>query len=157
MQFLIVYDSVFGNTKRLAEELAAVLGGKETVSLKNVYQVRADDVESADFCIFASPTRAFAPTPGMKSYIKSLPADSLKGRKTAVFDTRIDAVKVNNWLLNILIKLFGYAAETMAKMLRKKGATESLAEWFYVDDSQGPLRDGELQRLGDWGASILER
>jgi hypothetical protein len=69
----------------------------------------------------------------------------LPGGRAAAFDTRIDRSPM----------LTGSAARGIAKRLRSNGY-EIVAdpESFFVEDSEGPLADGELERARDWGASL---
>ena len=64
---------------------------------------------------------------------------------------------VNSRLLNILVKLFGYAAKPIADKLEKKGGVPIIPpEGFFVKDSEGPLKDGELERVADWAKLIIK-
>jgi hypothetical protein len=52
----------------------------------------------------------------------------------------------------------GYAAPTILKMLCKKGATPLVEpEGFYVLDTEGPLKDNEIERAFAWGVSIFDK
>lgn len=54
-----------------------------------------------------------------------------------------------------MVKIFGYAAEPIARQLMKKGGTLALPpEGFYVKASEGPLKDGELDRAAAWARQI---
>ena len=62
----------------------------------------------------------------------------------ATFDTRISA----KW-----VGIFGYAAAKIARNLKKKGGNLILnPEPFYVNGTEGPLKDGELERAAGLGA-----
>jgi hypothetical protein len=51
----------------------------------------------------------------------------------------------------------GGAAPHIARRLRHHGYRVLAAEGFIVDGTHGPLRDGELDRARDWGASLSSR
>ncbi|MBA7705071.1 hypothetical protein ES703_113895 [subsurface metagenome] len=69
----------------------------------------------------------------------------------AAFDTRISPTDVNSRFLNILVKLFGYAAKPIADKLERKGGELIISpEGFFVKGTEGPLKDGELERAVDW-------
>ncbi len=54
-----------------------------------------------------------------------------------------------------MVKLFGYAAKPILAALQKKGGQAVAAdEGFYVNASEGPLRDGELGRAAAWAAKL---
>ena len=50
------------------------------------------------------------------------------------------------------------AARGIAKRLRRRGyELITDPESFLVEDSEGPLADGELERAKAWGASLAEK
>jgi hypothetical protein len=62
---------------------------------------------------------------------------------------------VNNKFLTFMEGIFGYAADPIAKGLVKKGAElKGTAEGFFVNASEGPLRDGELERAAAWAKEL---
>lgn len=95
-----------------------------------------------------SPTRGFRPSKPIQELLKAIP---VQGKRVAAFDTRIPVKEVNNLLLTVLVKFFGYAAGPIAKGLQKQGGKlVAPAEGFIVNESEGPLRDGELERAAGW-------
>ncbi|GAI96433.1 unnamed protein product [marine sediment metagenome] len=55
------------------------------------------------------------------------------------------------------MKLFGYAAKPIADKLEKKGGGLIIPpEGFFIKDSKGPLKDGELERAADWAKLIIK-
>jgi flavodoxin len=89
MKALVVYDSVFGNTEKVAQAMGQALGSQAEVQTLRVGDVKPEHLAGLDALIVGSPTRAFSPTPAIKNWLKSLPSNSLKGVKVAAFDTRI--------------------------------------------------------------------
>ncbi|MBE0695853.1 MAG: flavodoxin family protein [Anaerolineaceae bacterium] len=155
MKTLIVYDSFFGNTEKIAKAIGSALGNSEDVSVCQVANLKPEQMQGVDLIIVGSPTRAFRPTKPIQTLLASIPARGLQGVQAAAFDTRISIKEVNNGFLNVMVKLFGYAAEPIAKQLAKKGAALALpAEGFFVKESEGPLKDGELERAADWAKQI---
>jgi len=151
MKALVVYDSFFGNTERVARAVADALGGEAL----RVGQVTPDRLAGLDLLVVGSPTRAFRPSPDIKNWLASLPADSLAGINVAAFDTRISVEETRSAVLSFFVKLFGYAAKPMADMLAKKGGRLAAApEGFYVQDKEGPLKDGELERAAEWAGRL---
>ena len=156
MKALIVYDSFFGNTEEVAKTIGTALSESGFVSVVKVGEFKSEHLEGIDLLILGSPTRAFSSSPATKAFLKGLPANALQGVKVAAFDTRIALEDVHNKFLNFMVKLFGYAAEPMAKALQKKGGVLAIPpDWFYVKGSEGPLKDGELERAGQWAKTIL--
>ncbi len=157
MKTLIVYDSFFGNTEKVAQAIGNSLGSKENVETLRVSEVKPEQLIGLELLIVGSPTRVFKPTKAIMGFLNKIPLNVLKGVKVAAFDTRISTVDVNSRFLNILVKLFGYAAKTIAYKLEKKGGSLIIPhEGFFVKDSEGPLKDGELKRAVDWVKLIMK-
>jgi hypothetical protein len=83
--------------------------------------------------------------PGLRKWLAERKGD---GAKAAAFDTRIDKSPM----------LTGAASRGIAKRLRKVGY-EVVAdpESFVVEDSEGPLAEGELERAKAWGAELAKK
>ena len=151
MKVLIVYDSIFGNTEKIALAISNSLGSKENVETFQVSAIKSEQLVELSLLIVGSPTRAFRPTKAITNFLKKISSNGLKGVKVAAFDTRISPADVNSRFLNILVKLFGYAAKPIADKLEKKGGELIISpEGFFVKGTEGPLKDGELERAADW-------
>ena len=148
MKALVVYDSVFGNTAQVARAMAAALEG---AAAKQVGEVTAEDLAGLDVLLVGSPTRAFRATPAMSAWLKGLSAGRLVGVQVAAFDTRADVEQIKNRFLSFMVKLFGYAAPRLSKgLVRKGGALALPPEGFVVLGTEGPLKEGELERAAAW-------
>ena len=155
MNALVVYDSVFGNTEKVARAMGVALGVKKEVMVKKITEVEDDDLEGLDIIIVGSPTRGFRPAPGMSTFLKKLGAGCLTGAKAAAFDTRIPLETIKSKVFRFVVSKGGYAAPAMAKLLQAKGAELAAApEGFFVVESEGPLVDGELDRAIAWVKAI---
>jgi flavodoxin len=156
MKALIIYDSFFGNTQKIAETIAKSMDSKGTVPVIKVADVKPDDLLHLDYLLVGSPTRAFQPTPAITKLLKSIPSGGLKGTKVAAFDTRISIEDTPVAILKFFAKIFGYAAGAISKILLNKGGTLTVpAEGFFVKASEGPLKEGELERAAAWAKKIL--
>jgi flavodoxin I len=157
MSILIIYDSVFGNTEKIAQAIGAALRSQEKIETLRVNDVKPVQLAGLKLLIVGSPTRQFRPTAAMTSFLKGIPGSGLKGVKVAAFDTRITQSKIDGTpVLAFFVRIFGYAAGPMAKILQKKGG-ELVAppEGFFVEGTEGPLKDGELDRAADWTRYII--
>lgn len=151
MKTLIVYDSFFGNTEQIARAMSSSLGSGESIKALRVTEVKPEHLTGLELVIVGSPTRAFRPTKAITNFLNRIPAHSLRGLKVAAFDTRLSPADVHSRLLNILVKLFGYAAKPMANKLVKKGGELVISpEGFLVKGTKGPLKEGELERAAHW-------
>lgn len=152
-EILVIYDSYFGNTEKVAQAVAGALGpGAMAVRVNDVHP---EQLQGIKLLIVGSPTRAFRPSEGTQKFLKNLPPNALKGVRAAAFDTRIAPQDTNSKMLRFMVRLFGYAAKPIGEMLKKNGGTLAAApEGFYVKDTEGPLNEGELERAAAWARTI---
>jgi flavodoxin len=157
MKAMVVYDSVFGNTEKIAQAIGHALGSPEDVETVQVGNVKPEQLAGLTLLIVGSPTRKFSPTAAITSFLKSIPKNGLKGVKVAAFDTRFTVSAIEKVrILAFFVKIFGYAAEPIADRLGKKGAELAVPpKGFYVSDTEGPLLEGELERAADWAKRIV--
>jgi len=156
MKSLVIYDSYFGNTEKIAQAVGKALGSAKSVTVIKVGQAQHDMLQEVDIFIIGSPTRGFNPTPAVKSFLKKIPANGLSGLKVAAFDTRIPMGENVPGFLRFMVKLFGYADKPLHDLLLMKGGHAAVpSEGFFVKDSEGPLVDGELERASEWGKQIV--
>ena len=140
MKALIVYDSTYGHTEKIAQAIGEAIGGQ----VLRVGEVNPADLNGFDLVVVGSPTHGGFPTPGIDGLLKALPA--LEGVKVAAFDTRTKRT------------IFGYAAPRIARRLEKSGGNLlAPAEGFFVLGIEGPLMDGELRRAAGWAKGIASK
>lgn len=157
MKALVIYDSLYGNTEKIARTIADTLGAHGEVSILQVGDVKMEQLAGLDLLVVGSPTQQFKPTAAIKDFLKRIPANALKGLKVAAFDTRLTQSNIDGTpVLPFFVKIFGFAGEPIAKELKKKGG-ELIAppEGFHVGGMEGPLKDGELERASDWAGKLL--
>ena len=162
MRSLVVYESWFGNTRRIAEEIAASLAHEGQVDLVSV-DGPLPPLEDVDLLVVGAPTHIHGlsskrsregaltqgahgePGIGVRGWIDALP-DGAWGPRAAVFDTRA----------NKPVLLVGSAARGMAHRLRRRGYTLATEpESFFVHGTPGPLEEGELDRAAEWGKGLV--
>ncbi len=166
MKAVVVYESLYGNTHSVAEAVAA--GLREGAEVELVPVMDADDrlLEEADLLVVGGPTHVHGMSSGMSrrgaaqdAPKRGLPGPDVegpalrdwfggiqtaKGRRAAAFDTRIGKSKL----------LTGSAARGIARRLERHGYDVVGEESFVVEDTAGPLREGELDRARDWGRRL---
>jgi flavodoxin len=151
MSSLVLYESFFGNTKKIAEAIAEGLGGPAAARLEPVGAANAGMLAGAELIVVGSATRAFRPCPETQNFLRQLGHGSLAGKRVAAFDTRIDVTKINNGFLTFMAGLFGYAAAKIDRQLVRHGGSRAGAPaGFFVTDSEGPLLEKELERAKAW-------
>lgn len=153
MTALIIYDSVFGNTEKVALAMAEAL--KNGARAVKVNQLSGLNLQDYDLILIGSPTRAFKPTEAITDFLKSMSPAFLNSKKLAVFDTRIPLETISNKFFRRIVKAGGYADAVMKRIINKKGGQVIGAEGFYVLESEGPLADGELDRAARWAGSLV--
>ena len=89
MRALVVYDSAFGNTEKVAQAMGEALGSQADVEVLRVTDVRPEQLKGLNVLIVGSPTQAFQPLPAIKGFLRSIPTQGLAGVKVAAFDTRL--------------------------------------------------------------------
>ncbi len=144
MKTLILYDSAFGNTRKVAESIGQALSG--SCKVLSVKEARAEDMIGVDRLIVGSPTQNGKPTAGVTQFLGTIPASALQAIQVAAFDTRLPSK---------LAGLFGFAALRIQSELARKGGTEvSAPAGFYVKGQRGPLKENELERAVEWARAL---
>ncbi len=156
MPALVVFESFFGNTEMVARAIAEALGAPQAARARRVDELEPGDMANVDLLVVGSATRAFRPSPATQAWLKGLAPGRLEGVRVAAFDTRMDVAKVGNPFLTFLAKVFGYAAEPIAKGLARVGGVPvGDPAGFVVEEKEGPLREGETDRARAWARTLV--
>jgi flavodoxin I len=146
MKSLIVYDSIYGNTEKIARAVADAITPSGEVKVLQAGEANPPELESTDLLIVGSPTHGGRPTPPVQDFLNKVP--KLQGINVAAFDTRSQSK---------FARVFGNAAGRIARNLEKKGGTlVASPEGFLVTGTKGPLKEGELERAAGWAKGMLE-
>jgi flavodoxin len=156
MKALLIYDSVFGNTGKIAKAIETGVAKQGEIVSCPIAKATIDLLANIDLLIVGSPTRGFRPTEPLKAFLNQLTSAQLSSVNVATFDTRIDLKTIKSGFFRFVVNKGGYAADGMAKQFRKMGAKSVLtAEGFLVTGEEGPLKDGELERAEEWGQKLV--
>jgi flavodoxin len=148
MKALVVYDSVYGNTEKIARAIGEAIAPSGEVKVLRVGEANPSELTSVDLLIVGSPTHAGRPVPAVQDFLNKMAQASLKGINVAAFDTRATSK---------FAKIFGNAAGRIARHLTKKGGVPATSpEGFLVTGTKGPLKEGELERAAAWAKGILQ-
>lgn len=163
MSALVIYVSMFGNTRALAEAVADGIRTSLPVSVHEVADA-PDDVSGYDLVVISGPTHAFSMSRD------STRADAVTKTPDGVIISTgrgirewLDAVVVPTPPIPVAVfdtkarkpRLPGSAAKAAAKVLRAKGWPVSVKPMtFTVEGMLGPVTDGETERARAWGESI---
>ena len=154
LKLLIVYDSVYGNTAKIAE---ALIEGSAIHRDSRVYkaaEAKVSDMEHIDLLLVGSPTHGGTFTEPVKNFLAAIPGQGLQGMKAAAFDTSFSK-ETQKGLAKMVIDIFGFAAPKIGEALSAKGAAVLAAETFVVLDTEGPLLEGEIERAKDWVNDLI--
>jgi flavodoxin I len=147
MKSLVVYDSQYGNTEKIAKAIGGAIGAE--VKVVRFGDVKAAELGSYDLLFIGSPTQGGRYTMSMKGFLDAIPSGSLANVRVASFDTRLKTK---------LVKIFGYAATRIADTLKIKGGNlVAPAEGFLVKSAKGPILGGELERAAAWAKSLADK
>jgi flavodoxin len=149
MKALVVYDSQFGNTEKIAQAIATGLSEKEETRLVRAGKEKID-LKGIDLLVVGAPTHGGRPTVSIQEFLKSIPQNGLKDVKIATFDTRIRKGGTGTFA-----RIFGYAAGRIDSDLKHLGGISVASEGFGVIGKEGPLEEGELDRARKWGRELL--
>jgi flavodoxin len=156
MKALVLYDSFFGNTEKIALAIGESLRSSAEVLTLRVSEADPSSINGIDLLVLGSPTRGFRPSEAMTAFLNKLTPGSLNGINAAAFDTRVDTAAINSKMLKFMVKAFGYADKVMVGELQKKGANlVSIGQGFIVNGNEGPLKDGELERAAEWAKTLV--
>jgi hypothetical protein len=165
MTAMVVCESIYGNTRAVADAVAEGLGDARVLTVREA----SEHVEHAELLVVGGPTHVHGLSstrsreagveaahkngeihvepdateePGLRAWLHDLPGGD--HAKAAAFDTRLDK---SPWIT-------GAASRGIAKRLRRHGFDVVSRESFLVEGSEGPLADGELDRAREWGAAL---
>ena len=154
MKTLIIYDTLYGSTKRIAEAIAGSFPAEER-KLLSVAEAKQSDLLGLDLLVFGSPTHGGRPKPSAQAFLDLISSGALEGIKVATYDTRFSLVD-QNFFLRLVMRAVGYAAPKIMKYLESKGGQRiTPPEGFIVEAREGGLLSGEEERAADWGGKIL--
>jgi len=160
MKALVIYESMFGNTEKVAGAIADGLRESFEVALADVNTMPG--AYGMDLLVIGGPTHAFgmsrpstreqaaqrgeirpgAADVGVREYLDCSPR--LTGMFAAAFDTKVDKPH-----------LPGSAARRAQRHLRRLGCHIALpAKSFLVKGTTGPLGADEATNARQWGAAV---
>jgi hypothetical protein len=160
---LVVYESMFGNTRAVAEAVAEGMSLVLPAEAVEVSAASSRPVADVSLLVVGGPTHAFGLSrpatradaasktglpiessgPGLREWLEGIGREDTSGMAAAAFDTRISYPRVP-----------GSAAKAAARRLRRSGITVLEVKSFYVVGTTGPLVAGERERARAWGSGL---
>ena len=165
MRALVVFESMFGNTEKVADAVARGLRLEGVdAGLVEVHSAPLRLATGLDLLVVGGPTHAFgmsrpstradavrqgapaqrAPS-GLRDWLEFVEIDPERAPGLATFDTRMTKVR---WLPRA-------AGPSAARAGRRRGLkTVAKPLGFLVDDIRGPLVEHEVERAVEWGRRL---
>jgi hypothetical protein len=168
MKVLVIYESMFGSTRKIAEAIAAGLAGTSTVVVSSVNDVAPESIDLADLIVIGAPTHvhgmsmpatraaavAMTKDPrrqleldgkalgiGVREWLQALPPASAL---YAAFDTRRDMPRL----------LTGAASRSIRRNLSRRGWRQVASRSSFLVDDNETIKAGELERARAWGERV---
>ena len=147
MKGIVIYDTSYGNTKTIAENIAETV--KESgieVDLFNVKDLRKLSAKDYNFLVLGSPTRFGTMSFAIRSFLGKVESEEWMNKPFTAFDTEN---------LENIEKEQGSAAEKISEKLRDKNMNQLLPVLKAVVLGQkGPLKEGEIERTKDYAREL---
>jgi hypothetical protein len=162
---LVVFESMYGNTREVAEAIAEGISSRLCVEVVEVGLAPAELGPELGLLVVGAPTHALGLSReetrasaaeqadrevisagrGLREWLEVVRLDG--PTVAAAFDTHTD----KRWVP-------GSASGAARRRLRRLGCTVTApAESFYVSGLEGPLVAGEVERAREWGRRLAER
>ena len=163
MSALIVYESCFGNTGIVAEQVAEGLRGAGVdVRLVLAHEAPETVPDGVTLVVVGAPTHNWG-LPGEQTRGQAAKQGAAEGASSGVKEwiERVAPTGVPCVTFDTSIKSWftpSTAAKAAAKALSRRGFRGAVrGTSFYVTDTRGPLKDGEADRARRWGAELATR
>lgn len=168
MRAVVIYESMYGNTHRVAINVAAGLSAAHEVKLIPVARATPELIASADLLVAGGPTHmhrmSTAASRQMAGQAASEPGSGL------TMDPDADGPGVRRWLdgigttgalaaafdtrLSGLPAFTGRASRGISRLLKQHGFRLLAAPESFLVSKQNTLLDGEAERARRWGATL---
>jgi menaquinone-dependent protoporphyrinogen IX oxidase len=151
MKVLIVYDTKYGNTEKVAKLIAEGITSTEgnEVIVNNVKDVNLKKEASYDLILIGSPNHFGRHIGSIKKFINKIPKSQLKVNAYAVFDTYITAdyekaVKKMEEQISELMSDLEKASPGLSIKVEGTGA------------SKGPIVNEDLPKCKEFGIKLVK-
>lgn len=146
---LIAYNTVYGNTKRVAELIAQGLkdGGVSDVSVVDMEKTDSRQVAGFDVILLGCPNHAGRPTRAFGKFVDGMKKPGVQGKLIAAFDTYAGGQ-------------FQKAMKKMEEQMNKNLPGSTLLSpglSIQVQGMKGPIVDGEEGKCVSFGADLAAR
>jgi flavodoxin len=155
MKAIVLYDSRFGSTEKIAKSLEA--GLKATGRIETIVCTSTNEIPSAgslkeyDILCVGAPTENMSASKSMKEFLAKLKDTDLSGKYGFAFDTRLDsrfsgsaAKYIEKELVNQGLRIIAPRESAIVSSLKERGAMVG-----------SRLKEGEEKRFEEVGRRLV--
>jgi len=155
MKGIVIYDTSYGNTKKIAETISETLKASEIeVDLFDVKEIRKLYANNYNFLVLGSPTKFGTMSFAIKFFLGKVKNDEWINKPFATFDTE-NPENVEHARLE---KKEWSAAEKIAAKLIEKQMKQLLPVFkALVLGQKGPLVEGEIDRAKKYANELASK
>jgi len=158
VKVLIVYDTKYGNTEKVAKLIAEGISSIEgnEVIVNNVKDVNLKKDDSYDLILIGSPVHFGKHVGSVKKFINKLPKSKLKVKAYTVFNTYMggDSETKEEGVCSYT-KMLEKIEEQLSKMMPDL-TKASLGLSIKVDGMKGPIVNEDLPKCKDFGIKLVQ-
>ncbi|MFX0167265.1 MAG: flavodoxin family protein [Promethearchaeota archaeon] len=158
MKVLIVYDTKYGNTEKVAKLIAEGITSTEgnEVIVNNVKDVNLKKEASYDLILIGSPIHFGKHVGSVKKFINKLPKAQLKVHTYSVFDTYMlgDSETPEEGICSYTKMLDKIEKQISEKMPNLTKLSPGLS--IKVDGMKGPIANEDLPKCKDFGRELIQ-
>jgi flavodoxin len=149
---IVVYDSNFGNTEKIARALTQGLREAMEVDCLRIDEVNIETLPEYRFIAVGGPTHIIRTSKSMKNFLERLESVNLRGLKGFSFDTRNES-RMNS---RLMFGLENSAARVIEKTLKRRNVKIIKPRHSaIVEGREGPLHKGMEETFRQIGSEIL--
>lgn len=149
MKGIVIYDSSYGNTKKIATAIADTLN-ESKLHVDLFYMKDIKELEKHDFLVIGSPTKIGTMSWTVRRFIgKKINDEEWANKPFATFDTEMaSAIKKGG----------ASAAEKIAEKLKGKNLRQALPPFkAVVRGMKGPLEEGEIEKAEAFAKELARK
>jgi flavorubredoxin len=141
---IVIYHTQFGNTEKIVQALVSGMVEQEVdVDCMNVEDVQVDKLMEYDLLVIGGPTHGFGMSKPMKTFMKKLEHEDLRGKNAFAFDTKFGT------------RFAGSAGRGIEKRLKRLGLNiVKQRASATVKGGKGPLLEGMEEKFKQIGAEL---